>query len=127
MNPCARDLGKRGEELAADFLRRRGYQVLEERVHVGHDEIDLVVQQGETLVFVEVKTARSRTFGEPEGWVTPRKQKRLVRAAERFLSERGFEDRPCRFDVVTVRFEGASTRISHIADAFRPWDLEENV
>ena len=118
----ARRLGRRGEELAASFLRRRGYRVLHERLHVGHDEIDLVVEKEDTLVFVEVKTAGSRAFGEPETWVTPAKQRRLVRAAERFLSEHGLEDRPCRFDVVLVRYQGASTRISHIEDAFRPWE-----
>jgi len=120
----AQDLGRRGEDLAAEFLRRRGYRVLKRRVHVGHDEIDLVVERDGLLIFVEVKTARSGSFGEPEGWVTPGKQKRLLRAAERFLYENGCEDQPCRFDVVTVRFEGATTRIAHIVDAFRPEDLE---
>lgn len=112
--------GRKGEETAARFLARCGWKIIARNVRAGHGEIDLVAEDGETLVFVEVKTGSTAAFGRPEEWVTPAKQRALVRAALRYLAEQGLADRPCRFDVVAVERRGASITVRHWKDAFRP-------
>ena len=95
--------GGRGERAAARFLRRRGFRILLRGYRTTRGEIDLVARDGETLVFVEVKT---RSRGMPAEAVTPEKQRRLTLAALHFLKRHGLLDRPrevpCRFDVVAI-------------------------
>ncbi len=98
--------GCRGEQLAAAFLQRRGYRLLERNFRVRGGEIDLIAEERGVIVFVEVKTRASQRYGEPAAAVTRRKQERLSRAALAFLVRRGLTDRPARFDVVTVRLAG---------------------
>ncbi|MBI5202615.1 MAG: YraN family protein [Elusimicrobia bacterium] len=108
--------GLAAEGRAAEYLRNRGYRILERRFRTKAGELDLVAEDGEEIVFVEVKARASGDFGGPEGAVTGEKQRRLVRAAEFYLSLRGKEEAPSRFDVVAVTPEG----IRHHPDAFRP-------
>jgi putative endonuclease len=85
-------------------------------------EIDLVAQDGELLVFIEVKTRRGTGYGAPAEAVTPLKRRRMARVAQEFLWRRGWLARPCRFDVVEVYASGTKVeRIRHIVDAFRLW------
>jgi putative endonuclease len=85
-------------------------------------EVDLVMESGDLLVFVEVKTRLGEGFGRPAESVGAEKRRRLARAAEAFLVEREAFERPCRFDVVEVeRGPSGEWRISHIEDAFRLW------
>jgi putative endonuclease len=84
-------------------------------------EIDLVVEDGETVVFVEVKARRRTGAGTPGEAVTPRKTERLARTALAFLQERGWLDRRSRFDVVEIIAPpGRRPLVRHIPDAFRP-------
>jgi ribonuclease HII len=97
--------GKAGEEEAARFLEGRGYRVVARNVRTPHGEIDLVAEEGETLVFVEVKTRRRSTrgpaFDAAASAVDLRKQVRLGHAALAYLAEKGV-DSACRFDVVAI-------------------------
>lgn len=113
MNPLARlfsrwsepphlRLGRRGEKLAAQFLRKRGYQILVRRFRGRRGEIDLACRCGDTLVFVEVKTRVSEEFGEPSAAVDSEKRKRITRTAREYLREIGNPDIPFRFDIVEV-------------------------
>jgi putative endonuclease len=122
MPPEARhDLGQTGEKLAEVFLRQRGYRTAARHFTTPVGELDLVMQAGATIVFVEVKTRRDRRFADPEDAVDGRKQARLLRAARWFLAQRGLHDRPCRFDVVTVILAPpAEPEIAHHVDAFPP-------
>ena len=104
--------GKVGEDLACDELARRGYAILERRYRTRYGEIDIVARAGRTLVFVEVKARTGEEYGGGGAAVTPSKQQRVVRMAIDFLSRRRLQDQPCRFDVVTVDFEGGSPRIA---------------
>lgn len=110
--------GRHGEELALEFLVGRGFKMLERNYVFERGEIDLVMEEGEEIVFVEVKARRSIRFGEPEDSVTPAKQRQLRKVAEGYLFERGIEGRPCRFDVVAIRLRGENVSMKHYVNAF---------
>lgn len=93
-------LGREGETRAATYLRERGYRVLERNARAGGVEIDLVVTRGRRVVFVEVKTRRTRSAGAAHESVDTRKQARLRRGAAAWLRERGGRVRTVRFDVI---------------------------
>ncbi len=78
-------IGRWGEEQAAGYLARHGFEILEKNLRTPYGEIDLLASQGKTLVFVEVKTRTSMTFGTPETSITPRKQEHMVAAAQAYL------------------------------------------
>lgn len=101
-------LGARGESLVAGFLEARGWKVLERNWRCRFGEMDLVAEDGRTLVFVEVKARSSRRRGSPEGAVGEAKQARLSRIAGEYLAAHGALERTCRFDVVAV--EGGELR-----------------
>lgn len=104
--PCRRELGDRGEELAARWYRGRGYAVLERNWRCRHGEVDLVVRSGATLVFCEVKTRSSDRFGSGAEAVVLAKRRRLRRLAGQWLAEEGSRRLGARlevrFDVVSV-------------------------
>ena len=99
-----RDSGRAGEDLAHRFLRRRGCTIVARnyRTRSGSGEIDIVAWQGETLVFVEVKTRATSEFGEPEGAVDAEKQTRLQYAARDYARRANIEWSRTRFDIVSI-------------------------
>lgn len=111
-------LGKMGENLACSELRRRGYAILARRYRTRHGEIDIIAREGATIVFVEVKARQGDAYGGGGAAVTVWKQQRIVRMATDFLARRGLLEEPCRFDVVTVDFEGGRPRIEVYTHAF---------
>jgi len=113
-------LGESGEAIAARALRRVGYRILAERYTCSLGELDLVARDGETLVFVEVKTRSSADRYPPGAAVDRRKQRQVARVAEHYLAAIRAGDVPCRFDVVaiTVPEAGGSPQIEVIRDAF---------
>jgi len=112
-------LGRRGEEAAERYLVSLGYRILERRYRTRTAEIDFIAEEGDTLVFVEVKTRSSLAFGQPAEAVDGRKRSRIAGVASLYLARRGAADRACRFDVVEVlESGGASPRIRLIRDAF---------
>lgn len=116
METARRRFGNEGERLAADFLRRKGFRILERQARVARfGEIDLVTLDPRgALVFVEVKTRRDRAFGPPEEAVTPSKLRTLAACAEAWRSARGWTDRPYRLDVVAVDLAGAAPETRHL-------------
>ncbi|MDI6900417.1 MAG: YraN family protein [Anaerosomatales bacterium] len=94
------ELGKRGEEAAAAYLERLGYQIVDRNWRTKVGEIDIVALDGETLVLCEVKTRRSRRTGTPEDAVSATKQRRIARLAEAYLTSAGISGCPVRFDVI---------------------------
>jgi putative endonuclease len=111
-------LGRRGERAAEKHLRRNGYRIVARNFRAVGAEIDLVAMDGETLVFVEVKTRRSLAAGAPEEAVDERKQQRLRRAAEVFATRYRAEDTEMRFDVVAVDASGKGLEIELLRNAF---------
>jgi putative endonuclease len=110
--------GKSGEDLAARFLAENGFTILARNYRYERAEIDIVAEEGEELVFVEVKTRRSRSYGAPEEAVTEEKQEQIRSAAEGYLYQHDVDDRPCRFDIVAVEVKDGMAEIRHLRDAF---------
>jgi len=109
-------LGERGEALAAEFLRSRGYSILHRRFRAGRGDIDIIAREGRTIVFVEVKTRGTGLYGEPEEAVTAEKVRRIRRIATAFLSRRRLQECDCRIDIVGVTFEGGKPVFRHTRD-----------
>jgi putative endonuclease len=110
--------GKAGEDLAARYLEQRGLKILERNFRFEHGEIDLIAEEGEELVFIEVKARQSTAFGTPEDAVTEKKQEKVHAAAEGYLYTHDIDDRPCRFDIVAIEYKNGKAEIRHICDAF---------
>jgi putative endonuclease len=110
--------GAWGEELALHYLTRRGYTLIERNYRTRYGELDLILRDQNTLVFVEVKLRRGVAFGNPLEAVTPRKQATIRALAERYLSVRAPHFDAVRFDVVGILIGKGQPRIVHIEDAF---------
>ena len=113
-----RKWGKAGEDLAASFLEQSGLKILERNFRFERGEIDLIAEDGEELVFIEVKARRSNAFGAPEDAVTEKKQEQVHSVADGYLFIHDIDDRPCRFDIVAIEFQNEMAEIRHIRDAF---------
>lgn len=110
-------LGIYGEDAAARFLEKQGYVILERRWRSVSGEVDLVADDGDEVVFVEVKTRRGAGFGAPEESVTARKRATLCRLAYEYMAYRDL-DRRFRIDVVAVMVgEGREPEVRHIRNA----------
>lgn len=105
-------LGNRGERIAASFLRKQGCQIIEKNYHSFLGEIDIVAKEGESIVFVEVKTRRSTDFGLPEEALSYDKRRRLSKLALNYLAHRRIEGSNCRFDVVSILMD--NNKVKHI-------------
>ncbi len=111
-------LGRRGERAAERHLRRNGYRIVVRNFRAAGAEIDLVAVDGDTLVFVEVKTRRSRAAGAPEEAVDERKQTRMRRAAEVFARRYRADEIEMRFDIVAIDASGKRLEIELLRNAF---------
>ncbi len=111
-------LGRRGERAAEKYLRHNGYRIVARNFRAAGAEIDLVAMDGETLVFVEVKTRRSRIAGAPEEAVDERKQTRMRRAAEVFARRYRADEIEMRFDIAAVDASGRRLEIELLRNAF---------
>ncbi len=101
-----RQTGARYEDLAAAFLESRGYRILERNYRDRLGEIDVIAEDGDYLVFVEVKYRKDTRNGYPEEAVSPKKQQKIRHTALWYLYRRGYrEETPCRFDVVSITGE----------------------
>jgi putative endonuclease len=111
-------LGRAGEDEAAAFYVRSGFEVLERNWRCDGGELDVVARRGSLIVFCEVKTRSSTMWGLPAEAVDRRKQARLRRLAGRWLADRGGRAREIRFDVVAVERGPSGLQVTHIPDAF---------
>ncbi len=111
------ELGKLGEELAADYLRKNAYEILATNWTFQKAEIDIIAKKENILAIVEVKTRSSLDFGLPQDFVKPKKIQLLVKAVDAFVNERDL-DIDVRFDIIAIHKEGKSFAIEHLIDAF---------
>lgn len=110
------ELGRWGEELAAEYLQRKGYTIVERNWKSGHRDIDLIALDGKTLVFVEVKTRRNCLFGSPEEAIDYRKLKNLQLAVNHYVKSHNIHSQ-IRFDIISiVGVLGHETEIEHFED-----------
>jgi putative endonuclease len=115
----AYELGKSGEDVAIEYLKKKKYRIVDKGFRFMRGEIDIIAYDGRTLVFIEVKTRKSTQFSSPEESVTPAKRKQLRKVAEGYLMRKHIQDVECRFDVLSVscdELEGYS--VKHFKEAF---------
>lgn len=113
MKDTKKEIGRQGEELAADFLRQKGMEIVARNVYTPAGEIDIVARDGETTVFVEVKTRRSAAYGAAVEAITPRKLAAMQGSAEYYAAQHGLWDLPMRIDVVTIEWTKERYAIVH--------------
>jgi putative endonuclease len=112
------ELGKWGEDVAAEYLERQGYTIIERDWKSGHRDLDIIALDGDTIVFVEVKTRSNRMFTDPEMAVDYQKIRHLQQAANHYIKYRHI-NHDIRFDIITVvGTMNDSPAIDHIKDAF---------
>lgn len=111
------ELGKKGEQAAAEFMKGKGYKILKRNWTMHRHEIDIVAEDEEFIIFVEVKTRTSRQWGNPEDFIGKTKIRRIVEAADLYLQLKDI-DKPARFDIISAVWDGEAFEIEHIDDAF---------
>jgi putative endonuclease len=110
------ELGKWGEALAAEFVEKQGYEILERDWKSGHHDLDIIARDEDTLVIIEVKTRRNRLFGDPEEAIDYKKRLSLQSAINHYLKSHRIKI-PVRFDVISiVGMIGSTPEIDHIKD-----------
>lgn len=110
--------GKSSEDLVCDYLKAQGLELLVRNFQCRMGELDLIMRDGDYLVFVEVRSRKNSRYGSPAETVTRYKQKRLIRAANFYL-QRQKRDWPCRFDVVAVIPSQSAPQVDWIKNAFQ--------
>jgi len=113
-----KELGRKGEEVAFRFLKKKGYKIIEKNYVCKMGEMDIIAREKDTLVFIEVKTRTSMAFGPPQLAVNSTKQMQLSKVALYFLKEKRLEDIKARFDVVAILLRPKGEEIELIKDAF---------
>lgn len=111
------ELGKKGEQLAIDFLVKNGFKILEKNYRYLKAEVDVIAQKGNILAAIEVKTRSTDFFGNPEEFVNPKKIKLLVSAIDNYVVEKDL-DVEVRFDIIAIIQQGKQMKIKHLEDAF---------
>ena len=112
-----KNLGKKGEDLAINYLCKNGYKILASNWQYGKEEIDIVAETKELLVFVEVKLRSEEIFGKPYLAVNKAKQKKIIRVANQFILQHNL-DKEARFDIISIVFNKSKLEIEHIERAF---------
>jgi len=110
--------GDLGEDAAARHLESKGLRVLERNWRFHQWELDLICRDGDTIVFVEVKTRKENSMAAPADALTRKKQARLVKAASHYLTKKDLWDCPCRFDLAGVTATATSMDVEHTENAF---------
>jgi len=111
-----KEIGRKGELLAAEYLINRGYQIIQKNFRKNRKEIDIIAQINNTIVFVEVKTRLSERFGPPEDSIDDRKIENILDCANDYIQETLWKGE-IRFDIITVKSSDWSI-LNHIQDAF---------
>ncbi len=109
--------GQQGEDIAALYLTQKGYKIVQRNWHCATGELDIVAQDGDSLIFVEVRTKRSHRFGTAAESITSAKQARLIKLAQTYLQESKLLDCSWRIDVIAIQLESGKPHIDHIENA----------
>ena len=116
MNPRAK--GSKGEDLAVKYLMKKGFKIVKRNFVFGRGEIDIVAEDGNILVFVEVKARKSNAYGTPEESITVGKRRQLRRIAEGYMYVNKIDNRECRFDAIAIEYKEGKAEIRHLVNAF---------
>lgn len=111
------ELGKKGEQLAIDYLLKKGYKIRDKNWRYQKAEVDIIAEKDGILAVVEVKTRSTDYFGNPQDFVNPKKIKLLVKAIDEYVTSKNL-DIEVRFDIIGIIKTKSETRIEHLEDAF---------
>jgi putative endonuclease len=111
-------LGKEGERVAEQYLKNKGYKLVERNYRCPVGELDLIVLDRRVVVFVEVKTRSGHGYGSPLEAVEFRKQRKMIQVAQYFLNAKKLHQRDARFDVVGISWPGREPVVEHVENAF---------
>jgi putative endonuclease len=110
--------GKIGEDIAIDFLKKKGYKIIERNYKCVFGEVDIVARNKDDIVFVEVKSRRSEYFGDPTDAVDFNKQKKISKIALNYLNEKRVDNHDARFDVIAIKLSPSGNTVELIENAF---------
>ena len=116
------DKGKRGELLAAEYLKQHGLKVVAQNFRCPIGEIDLIGRDGKTIVFVEVRSRSTANFGTPQESISLSKQRKLTHLAQWYLKKQGLEREPARFDVIAIIWRDGMPDLTWIVNAFEAYN-----
>ncbi|MCB0462293.1 MAG: YraN family protein [Flavobacteriaceae bacterium] len=111
------ELGKKGEQLAVDYLLKNNYTIIERNYRFDKAEVDIIAKKNETLAIIEVKTRSTSDFGDPQDFVKPKQIQRLVKAVDEYVTENDL-DVEIRFDIIAIVKTGKGYDIEHLENAF---------
>jgi putative endonuclease len=111
------ELGKKGEQLAVDFLIENNYDIVERNYRFDKAEVDIIAKKDDILAIVEVKTRSSLDFGNPQDFVKPKQIKNLVKAVDEYVTENNL-DVEVRFDIIAIVKQKNNYEIEHLENAF---------
>lgn len=111
------ELGKKGEQLAVDYLLGKGYSIVERNYRFDRAEVDIIARKENVLAIVEVKSRSTTDFGNPQDFVKPKQIKNLVKAVDEYVTENGL-DVEVRFDIIAIVKQGSTFDLEHLKDAF---------
>lgn len=118
-HPANQTLGKEGEAIAVQYLQGQNYVVIDRNFRCKCGELDIVAREGKTIVFVEVKTRKTLTYGPPQLSVTQFKQRQISKAALLYIAKKRIEGTNARFDVIAILLKrNEAPKIEHIKNAF---------
>lgn len=110
-------LGKKGEQLAVDFLLKNGYEIIERNYRFDKAEVDIIAKKEDALAIIEVKTRSTSDFGDPQDFVKPKQIQRLVKAVDEYVSANNLNVE-VRFDIIAIVKENNRFNIEHLKNAF---------
>lgn len=111
------ELGKKGEQLAVDFLLKNDYEIVERNYRFDKAEVDIIAQKEDILAIIEVKTRSTIDFGNPQDFVKPKQIQRLVKAVDEYVTINNLEVE-IRFDIIAIVKENNNFNIKHLENAF---------
>lgn len=111
------ELGKKGEQLAVDFLLKNSYEIIERNYRFDKAEVDIIAKKKDILAIIEVKTRSTADFGNPQDFVKPKQIQRLVKAVDEYVTTNDL-DVEVRFDIIAIIKEGNGFNIEHLENAF---------
>jgi putative endonuclease len=115
-----KQIGNKGESLAEDYIKRKGYEVIHRNYRCKLGEIDIIAKDGDTIVFIEVRTKQNENFGSPQDSVTSTKISKISKTALSFIQEKNLSGYSYRFDFIAITFSQGKPNIEHIENAFMP-------
>ncbi len=117
-NVSTRIKGEKGEEIAASFLKKEGYKIVEQNYRTPFGEIDIIAYDGTVIAFIEVKARKNPTFAVPQLAVNRKKQQHIVKSAMSYLSSKRIKDKGVRFDVIAISIFDDANNIELFKNAF---------